>query len=68
MDDPMKRREAGEETPTRQPAPSARHRKPYTSPALVEYGPVAKLTQGTLSRSGDGPGGGRRNARMMGMA
>lgn len=29
-------------------------RKPYNSPALVQYGNVAKLTQSTGSRNGDG--------------
>ena len=33
-------------------------RKPYQSPELVEYGSVAKLTQGTLSTSNDFKGGG----------
>lgn len=43
-------------------------RKPYRSPELVEYGPVAKLTQGTLSRNSDFFQGGFRMAAMgMGM-
>lgn len=40
--------------------PDLAKRRPYEPPALVEYGSVAKLTQGTLSRSNDGPGGGFR--------
>ena len=45
-----------------QPIPSSR--RPYRSPELVEYGPVAKLTQGTLSQSSDFFQGGFRMARM----
>ena len=29
------------------------HRKPYRRPELVEYGPVAKLTQGVGTRGAD---------------
>jgi hypothetical protein len=39
-------------------------RKPYKSPELVEYGSVAKLTQGTLSMNADFCGGGFRMAQM----
>jgi hypothetical protein len=37
-------------------------RRAYQSPALVEYGSVAKLTQGTLTVGADGPGGGMKNS------
>ena len=33
-------------------------RKAYATPSLVEYGSVAKLTQGTLTRQSDGKTGG----------
>lgn len=42
-------------------------RRPYQSPELVEYGPVAKLTQGTLSRNSDFFSGGFRMRNNMGM-
>lgn len=29
-------------------------KKPYASPALVEYGTIAKLTQGSLTNMNDG--------------
>lgn len=65
MDRAPKQRDKG------QPEPSsggrAASRKPYSSPELVEYGPIAKLTQGTLSRNNDGPGGGFRMTNNMGM-
>ena len=35
-------------------------RRPYTRPELIEYGSVAKLTQGTRTRQGDNPGAGFR--------
>jgi hypothetical protein len=33
-------------------------RSPYRTPELIEYGPVAKLTQGTLTTMNDSVGGG----------
>jgi hypothetical protein len=36
-------------------------RHPYTKPELVEYGSVAKLTQGSLTVGNDGPLGGFKN-------
>jgi hypothetical protein len=36
-------------------------RQAYRTPSLVEYGSVAKLTQGTLTVGNDGPGGGMMN-------
>ena len=50
---------------TAPPASSVRHarsetRRSYVRPALVEYGPVAKLTQGSLTVANDGPMGGHR--------
>jgi hypothetical protein len=39
---------------TGQPHP----RRPYVAPRLVEYGSVAKLTQGTKSNGFDSAGGG----------
>ena len=35
-------------------------RRPYRSPALIEYGSVAKLTQGSLTFWSDGSMGGFR--------
>ncbi len=37
-------------------APDRTRRQPYRSPVLVEYGPVAKLTQAGGSKSGDAGG------------
>jgi hypothetical protein len=48
-----------EDRPATQPG-----RKPYKSPELVEYGSVAKLTQGTLSMNADFCGGGFRMDQM----
>jgi hypothetical protein len=45
-------------------APQSPKRKPYQSPELVEYGSVAKLTQGTLSMNSDFFGGGFRMRAM----
>ena len=36
--------------------------RPYRSPELIEYGSIAKLTQGSLSVGGDGPAGGFKMA------
>ena len=44
--------------------PARSGRKPYQSPALIEYGSVAKLTQGTLSMNADFFGGGFRMNQM----
>jgi hypothetical protein len=39
------------------PQPPSVDRRPYHQPELIEYGSVAKLTQGTLSVGADaGPG------------
>lgn len=35
-------------------------RRPYSTPVLVEYGSVAKLTQGTMTRQADFLSGGFR--------
>jgi hypothetical protein len=35
-----------------------RARRAYAKPELIEYGPVAKLTQGTKTVGNDGPMGG----------
>ena len=32
-----------------------RTKRPYSRPTLIEYGSVAKLTQGTLTRQSDAP-------------
>ena len=37
----------------------------YRSPELIEYGSIAKLTQGSKSTMGDGMGGGFKMASMM---
>jgi len=39
---------------------SAGGKRAYRKPRLVEYGSVAKLTQGTATKQSDGPGGGFR--------
>jgi hypothetical protein len=39
-----------------------RPRKPYRSPELVEYGSVAKLTQGSVSATSDGKTGGKKGS------
>jgi hypothetical protein len=39
-------------------------RSPYHTPELIEYGPVAKLTQGTLTTMNDAVGGGMRMMAM----
>ena len=36
-------------------APDAAGRRPYTSPRLIEYGSVAKLTRGSRSIQSDAP-------------
>jgi hypothetical protein len=33
-------------------------RRPYVKPSLIEYGSIAKLTQGTATKQSDGPSGG----------
>lgn len=37
-----------------QPGTKTNSKKPYLAPMLVEYGNIAKLTQGTLTRKNDG--------------
>jgi len=37
-----------------QSASAATPRKPYSAPSLVEYGTIAKLTQGSLTVNNDG--------------
>ena len=44
--------------------PSGPTPRGYTRPVLVEYGPVAKLTQGTRTVRNDGPMGGHRRMTM----
>ncbi len=55
--------EPAEGNPARESVPAA-SRTPYRTPELVEYGPVAKLTQGTLSRNSDFFFGGFRMRNM----
>ena len=43
----------------REPGP----RRPYATPRLIEYGSVAKLTQGTLTRQADSSGAGFRKVQ-----
>jgi hypothetical protein len=38
-------------------ADSAGGKRPYATPRLIEYGSVAKLTQGTLTTQNDSPAG-----------
>ena len=42
------------------PAREPGTRRPYATPRLIEYGSVAKLTQGTLTRQADSAGAGFR--------
>ena len=42
----------------RHTAPGSTPRRPYTRPQLVEYGSIAKLTQGTKTTGGDAPSAG----------
>jgi hypothetical protein len=43
------------ERPEERPHATTRVRRPYTAPQLVEYGSVAKLTQGSgATANGDG--------------
>lgn len=44
--------------PAAQRAAGGEGKRPYRKPRLIEYGSVAKLTQGTATYSSDGPGGG----------
>jgi hypothetical protein len=43
--------------PASRPARDRKTRRPYLQPALVEYGPVAKLTQMGAGSVTDGMGG-----------
>ncbi len=36
--------------------PEKKQKKPYSSPRLIEYGDVQKLTQGSSGTKGDGGG------------
>ena len=38
----------------------AQQKRPYTKPKLIEYGSVAKLTQGTRTKQADTPAAGFR--------
>jgi hypothetical protein len=37
---------------------AAQRKRPYSKPRLIEYGSVAKLTQGTRTRNADSPAAG----------
>jgi hypothetical protein len=39
-------------------------RRAYSSPKLIEYGSVSKLTRGTMTKQGDAPTGGFRMTEM----
>jgi hypothetical protein len=50
-------RTAGKTATANAPAPAQAEptpRRPYVAPVLVEYGTIAKLTQGTRTRLNDG--------------
>ena len=51
-----------DETPRRSAPKSdaAQPKRPYTKPRLIEYGSVAKLTQGTRTKQADTPAAGFR--------
>ena len=53
----MSEREVGNSPERLAPAPVKLTRR-YQPPRLIEYGSVAKLTQGTLTRGSDGVMGG----------
>jgi hypothetical protein len=38
--------------------PPAQQKRPYSKPKLIEYGSVAKLTQGTRTKQADTPAAG----------
>jgi hypothetical protein len=40
------------------PRDSAQLKRPYAKPTLIEYGSVAKLTQGTKTKQADTPAAG----------
>ena len=52
-------KEAGAGKPKAEPAPG-RARRPYKTLTLVEYGSVAKLTQGSSGTRSDGGGTSKR--------
>ena len=52
---------AGASASSETASPEARR---YRSPELIEYGSIAKLTQGNKSTMADGPAGGFRQAAM----
>lgn len=54
----------GTSEPAQAGSESSPAKKPYQPPALVEYGSVAKLTQGTLSKNSDFFSGGFRMTQM----
>jgi hypothetical protein len=54
MSDEKERREAPSD------AHSAQRRRPYAKPRLIEYGSIAKLTQGTRTKQADSPAAGFR--------
>ena len=51
-----------DETPRRSAAKpdAAQPKRPYAKPRLIEYGSVAKLTQGTRTKQADTPAAGFR--------
>lgn len=60
MDTPTDRSPQGEQSRERQ---AASGRRQYKRPELTSYGPLAKLTQGTKSGTGENtPGGVKRKA------
>ena len=46
-------RQAPKQSNQPEPGTQAAVKKPYASPVLVEYGTIAKLTQGSKTRSND---------------
>ena len=51
MPDDSVRRAAG-------PRDAAEPKRPYTKPRLIEYGSIAKLTHGTMTKQADTPAAG----------
>ena len=58
MNDPFTPGEPRDKSGSQGVAKGTRTRRPYRKPQLVEYGSVAKLTQGTRTAQSDGVGGG----------
>ena len=59
MDSRKNKPNHSEASPVQKPQPSSA-KKSYAAPSLVEYGSIAKLTQGSATNGADG-GAGKKN-------